>query len=152
MLWKVTMVAQLGLIGGTMGLFSGFSILIFKIIQIIKIIQRWLWWHSWVWLEGQWDSFQASQSLFLKSLKLLKLFKLLKLSKLSELFMIGGTMDLFSGFSILSGIEIVYFASKFLFKRKLTCCKNKREFDVWCDFIPEHFPLKPHLLYTWTTN
>ena len=36
-----------------------------KFIQIVLFLtrfQRWPWWHSWVWLEGQWDSFQASPS------------------------------------------------------------------------------------------
>ena len=32
---------------------------------------------------------------------------------MAQLGLIGGTMGLFTGFSILSGIEIVYFAAKF---------------------------------------
>ena len=36
-------------------------------------------------------------------------------------------MGLFTGFSILSGIEILYFASKFLFTRRVTCCKSRDE-------------------------
>ena len=31
--------------------------------------------------------------------------------------LIGGTMGLFTGFSILSGIEIIYYAAKFFFRR-----------------------------------
>ena len=35
----------------------------------------------------------------------------------AQLGVIGGTMGLFTGFSILSGIEIVYFAAKFVFRK-----------------------------------
>ena len=35
----------------------------------------------------------------------------------AQLGVIGGTMGLFTGFSILSGIEIVYFAAKFFLKK-----------------------------------
>ena len=62
---------------------------------------------------------------------------------MAQLGLIGGTMGLFTGFSILSGIEIVYFASKFLFRRKSVCCKNKEESDVWCDIISKYFLFKP---------
>ena len=31
--------------------------------------------------------------------------------------LIGGTMGLFTGFSILSGIEIIYYAAKFFFRK-----------------------------------
>ena len=44
--------------------------------------------------------------------------------------LVGGTMGLFTGFSILSGIEIVYFASKFLYRSKVICRKNTEESDV----------------------
>ena len=36
---------------------------------------------------------------------------------IAQLGLIGGTMGLFTGFSILSGIEIVYFALSFFFKK-----------------------------------
>ena len=63
-------------------------------------------------------------------------------------------MGLFTGFSILSGIEIVYFASKFLFRRKLKCCKNREESDVWYEktitFITHNNTLET--LYQISTN
>ena len=42
----------------------------------------------------------------------------------AQLGLIGGTMGLFTGFSILSGIEIVYFAAKF-FLRKINRYESK---------------------------
>ena len=68
-----------------------------------------------------------------RKLDLFKLFFLNLLPQVTlvaQLGLIGGTMGLFTGFSILSGIEIVYFASKFLFRRKSTCCKNNEESDA----------------------
>ena len=44
--------------------------------------------------------------------------------------LIGGTMGLFTGFSILSGIEILYFTARFLFRRKMIFCKKKKESEV----------------------
>ena len=43
--------------------------------------------------------------------------------------LVGGTMGLFSGFSILSGVEIVYYLAKYIgkilsIKRKTRSCKN----------------------------
>ena len=43
--------------------------------------------------------------------------------------LVGGTMGLFSGFSVLSGIEIVYYLAKYMgksyiYKRKTTCENN----------------------------
>ena len=35
----------------------------------------------------------------------------------AQLGVIGGTMGLFTGFSILSGIEIIYFAAKFFLRK-----------------------------------
>ena len=35
--------------------------------------------------------------------------------------LIGGTMGLFSGFSIISGIEIIFFVGKFLYKSVVRC-------------------------------
>ena len=35
----------------------------------------------------------------------------------AQLGLIGGTMGLFTGFSILSGIEILYFIAKFFFEK-----------------------------------
>ena len=43
---------------------------------------------------------------------------------MAQLGVIGGTMGLFTGFSILSGIEIVYFAVKF-FLRKIRNYERK---------------------------
>ena len=40
-----------------------------------------------------------------------------KVTLVAQLGLIGGTMGLFTGFSILSGIEILYFAAKFFLKR-----------------------------------
>ena len=42
----------------------------------------------------------------------------------AQLGLIGGTMGLFTGFSILSGIEIVYFSAKF-FLRKMNSYESK---------------------------
>ena len=53
----------------------------------------------------------------------------------AQLGLIGGTMGLFTGFSILSGIEIVYFFAKFLSRRKWACCKKEDSQDVWCFVI-----------------
>ena len=52
---------------------------------------------------------------------------LYQVTLVGQLGLIGGTMGLFTGFSILSGIEIIYFAAKFLFRRKVTCCCKKKE-------------------------
>ena len=41
----------------------------------------------------------------------------LQVTLVAQLGVIGGTMGLFTGFSILSGIEIIYFAAKFFFKK-----------------------------------
>ena len=38
--------------------------------------------------------------------------------------LIGGTMGLFSGFSIISGVEIIFFVAKFLYK-SVTYCKER---------------------------
>ena len=44
----------------------------------------------------------------------------------NQISLIGGTMGLFTGFSILSGIEMIYFAVKFLLsKMKCNCKKGK---------------------------
>ena len=40
-----------------------------------------------------------------------------KVTLMAQLGLIGGTMGLFTGFSILSGIEILYFAAKFFLRR-----------------------------------
>ena len=51
----------------------------------------------------------------------------------SALGLIGGTMGLFTGFSILSGIEIVYYALKFFFslrvKKEDVIIKKKHQPD-----------------------
>ena len=43
--------------------------------------------------------------------------------------LVGGTMGLFSGFSVLSGVEIVYYLAKYIgkslsYKRKTKSCEN----------------------------
>ena len=48
-----------------------------------------------------------------------------KVTLVAQLGVIGGTMGLFTGFSILSGIEIVYFATKF-FLRKIKSYQGKK--------------------------
>ena len=47
-----------------------------------------------------------------------KILRGIKLTPESRLGLIGGTMGLFTGFSILSAIEIIYFAIKFFFSLK----------------------------------
>ena len=42
-----------------------------------------------------------------------------KVTLVGALGLIGGTMGLFTGFSILSGIEILYFVAKFFFSLRL---------------------------------
>ena len=39
-----------------------------------------------------------------------------KIKTEAQLSLIGGTMGLFSGFSIISGIEIIFFVAKFLYR------------------------------------
>ena len=39
---------------------------------------------------------------------------------------IGGTMGLLTGFSIISGVEILYFTSKIFLKRFLALCKLRK--------------------------
>ena len=43
-----------------------------------------------------------------------------KLSTSAWIGLIGGNMGLFTGFSILSGVEIIYFAAKFFMSLKIT--------------------------------
>ena len=60
----------------------------------------------------------------LKLQNMSKIFKILcQVTVVAQLGVIGGTMGLFTGFSILSGIEIVYFAAKF-FLRKMRSCES----------------------------
>ena len=54
----------------------------------------------------------------------------------AQLGLIGGTMGLFAGFSILSGVEIIYFACKFFMSMKITRAdltqkQNKVESDLY---------------------
>ena len=44
-----------------------------------------------------------------------------KIKTEAQLSLIGGTMGLFSGFSIISGIEIIFFVAKFLYKSVAQC-------------------------------
>ena len=48
-----------------------------------------------------------------------------KVTLVGALGLIGGTMGLFTGFSILSGIEILYYLAKFFFSLRL----NKTEYQ-----------------------
>ena len=48
-----------------------------------------------------------------------------KVTLVGALGLIGGTMGLFTGFSILSGIEILYYLAKFFFSLRL----NKAEYQ-----------------------
>ena len=50
---------------------------------------------------------------------------LLKVTVVGALGLIGGTMGLFTGFSILSGMEILYFVAKFFFSLRL----NKKDYQ-----------------------
>ena len=50
-------------------------------------------------------------------LHILKCFFNIQVTLVAQLGVIGGTMGLFTGFSILSGIEIFYFAGKFFLGR-----------------------------------
>ena len=45
----------------------------------------------------------------------------------SALGLIGGTMGLFTGFSILSGIEILYFLAKFFFSLRLSKAEYQKK-------------------------
>ena len=44
----------------------------------------------------------------------------------AQLGLIGGTMGLFTGFSLVSGVEIVYFVIRFLMSLKQTKKKNNK--------------------------
>ena len=44
-----------------------------------------------------------------------------KIKTEAQLSLIGGTMGLFSGFSIISGIEIIFFLAKFFYKSMARC-------------------------------
>ena len=44
-----------------------------------------------------------------------------------QLSAIGGTMGLLTGFSIISGVEIFYFALKFVWKNAQAICKLKKK-------------------------
>ena len=44
-----------------------------------------------------------------------------KIKTEAQLSLIGGTMGLFSGFSIISGVEIVFFVAKLFYKGVLHC-------------------------------
>ena len=52
-----------------------------------------------------------------------------KIKTEAQLSLIGGTMGLFSGFSIISGVEIIFFVGKFLYKGVLHCKEKYGEKD-----------------------
>ena len=52
-----------------------------------------------------------------------------KIKTEAQLSLIGGTMGLFSGFSIISGIEIIFFVAKFLFKSLINFMDKYRNQD-----------------------
>ena len=56
-----------------------------------------------------------------------------KVTTEAALGLIGGTMGLFTGFSILSGVEIIYYLAKFFISLRLnkTDYKKKSENHLW---------------------
>ena len=50
-----------------------------------------------------------------------------KIKMEAQLSLIGGTMGLFSGFSIISGVEIIFFVANFLYKRVAYCKKKQSD-------------------------
>ena len=56
-----------------------------------------------------------------------------KVTTEAALGLIGGTMGLFTGFSILSGVEIIYYLAKFFMSRRLnkTDYQKKSENHLW---------------------
>ena len=52
-----------------------------------------------------------------------------KIKTEAQLSLIGGTMGLFSGFSIISGIEIIFFLGKFFYKSIVRCKEMIRNKD-----------------------
>ena len=44
----------------------------------------------------------------------------------AQLSLIGGTMGLFTGFSIISGVEVVFFLLRLLYKL-VACCKKEKQ-------------------------
>ena len=55
-----------------------------------------------------------------------KILRGMKLTPESQLGLIGGTMGLFTGFSILSAIEIIYFAVRFFLSLKISRRDGKK--------------------------
>ena len=53
----------------------------------------------------------------------------LKVTLVGALGLIGGTMGLFTGFSILTGIEILYFLAKFFFSLRLSKTEYQKRAD-----------------------
>ena len=53
-----------------------------------------------------------------------------KIKTEAQLSLIGGTMGLFSGFSIISGVEIIFFAAKFLYKMVAHCRERQLDQNV----------------------
>ena len=72
-----------------------------------------------------------------KYVKLYQFHVSYKVTLVAQLGVIGGTMGLFTGFSILSGIEILYFAAKFFF-RKISSYEQK----IWINGYPQILKLK----------
>ena len=62
-----------------------------------------------------------------------KIEKDVKVTTEAALGLIGGTMGLFTGFSILSGVEIIYYLAKFFMSRRLnkTDYQKKSENHLW---------------------
>ena len=56
-----------------------------------------------------------------------KILRGIKLTPESQLGLIGGTMGLFTGFSILSAIEIIYFAIRFFLSLKISKREGKKK-------------------------
>ena len=50
----------------------------------------------------------------------------------NQISLVGGTMGLFTGFSIISGIELIYFAAKVFFRSTATSLvKEKKRVPRW---------------------
>ena len=71
-------------------------------------------WHGYVWWDWEgWEGFVLEPSLFRQSQLILSEIYL-KVTMEAQLGLIGGTMGLLTGFSILSGVEIIYYLLRFL--------------------------------------
>ena len=63
-----------------------------------------------------------------------KIEKDVKMTLTAQIGLIGGTMGLLTGFSILSGVEILYFAAKWVFSLK----KYRAKFEAKSNTVGNH--------------